>query len=85
LDLIRFIYEHLGEDVKLQSEIQAEMTIRIPLKYSSKFSEFFELFDQSLEQLGVLNYGISISTLEEVFLTIGHLDDPVDKSIKNLN
>ena len=61
------------------------MTIRIPLKYSSKFSEFFELFDQSLEQLGVLNYGISISTLEEVFLTIGHLDDPVDKSIKNLN
>jgi hypothetical protein len=29
-----------------------------------------------LETLKITSYGISISTLEEVFLKVGHLDDP---------
>jgi hypothetical protein len=28
-----------------------------------------------LKQLGIESYGIGISTLEEVFLKVGHLDD----------
>ena len=50
------------------------MTIQIPEEYSSKFSQFFQLFDGSLESLGVQSYGISISTLEEVFLKVGKID-----------
>lgn len=73
--------------MELSSEIQSEMTIKIPQSYSSKFANFFEKFDSSLGELNIQSYGISISTLEEVFLRIGHLEDPtgikVDKDVSN--
>lgn len=47
----------------------------IPNEYASKFSHFFEGFDSSLKQLGISSYGISLSTLEEVFLKVGKLDE----------
>jgi len=52
------------------------MTIQIPIEYAPMFAEFFKSFDEDLESLKVISYGISISTLEEVFLKVGHLDDP---------
>ena len=52
------------------------MTIQIPIEYAAKFGEFFKKLDQDLNSLKITSYGISISTLEEVFLKVGHLDDP---------
>jgi ATP-binding cassette, subfamily A (ABC1), member 3 len=52
------------------------MTIQIPIEYASMFADFFKKFDEDLESLKIISYGISISTLEEVFLKVGHLDDP---------
>jgi hypothetical protein len=53
------------------------MTVQIPHKYDNKFAKFFERFDQDLSKLQIRSYGISITTLEEVFLKVGHLDDPL--------
>lgn len=33
--------------------------------------------DKNLSSLNIKSYGISVSTLEEIFLKIGHLDDPL--------
>ena len=41
------------------------------MEYSHKFKSFFHDFDQRLDELGVQSYGISITTLEEVFLAVG--------------
>lgn len=35
-----------------------------------KFKEFFSTFDNEYEALGIDSYGISITTLEEVFINI---------------
>jgi len=51
------------------------MTLTIPNTYSEKFVEFFAAFDSELDTLGIQSYGITISTLEEVFLKVGNLDD----------
>lgn len=51
------------------------MTLTIPNSYSHKFLEFFQGFDEKLDELGIQSYGITISTLEEVFLKVGNLDD----------
>ncbi len=59
----------------MTSEIQNEITIKIPEIYSSKFTDFFADFDTKLALLKVRNYGISISSLEEVFMKIGSLTD----------
>lgn len=49
--------------------------MKIPHEYDNKFAKFFERFDQDLTKLQIRSYGISITTLEEVFLKVGHLDD----------
>lgn len=53
------------------SEIAREITFQIPVEYSPNFKQFFHDFDINLEKLGVASYGISITTLEEVFLAVG--------------
>jgi len=60
------------------SEIQTEVTIQIPDGESEKFKKFFDDFDKSLDSLEVLSYGVSLATLEDVFLRIGHSVDPMN-------
>jgi len=48
-----------------------------------KFAQFFDKFDQNLEKLNIRSYGVSITTLEEVFLKVGHLDDPLKADVVN--
>ena len=50
--------------------------MQIPKAYTDKFRDFFTIFDESLQELGIISYGMSVTTLEQVFLEIGHLDDP---------
>lgn len=74
--------EHLGE-VKCLSEVSSEITYQIPTALSAKFKDFFQNFDVSLDRLGIRSYGISVTTLEEVFLRVGHGDDSEeDKKLK---
>ena len=51
---------------------------------SAKFKDFFDEFDRSLEDLGLRSYGISVTTLEEVFLRVGHPDNLGDEKPESL-
>lgn len=77
--LMPFMKHHLGPNCARQSEIQNEMTCKIPGLYAPKFSSFFEQLDKELLALGLRSYGISQTTLEEVFMKVGHLPDPTSK------
>lgn len=66
-----YLENHLGEDCVKLSEIAREITFQIPVEYSPQFKKFFHDFDTNLDKLGVASYGISITTLEEVFLAVG--------------
>ena len=52
------------------------MSITIPAEYSPSFRKFFVKFDKNLDKLNIRSYGVQITTLEQVFLKIGHLTDP---------
>lgn len=54
------------------SEVSSEIIFQIPKHLSGKFKGFFEEFDKSLDAIGIESYGVSVTTLEEVFLRIGH-------------
>jgi len=47
---------------------------------SHKFKNFFDQFDLDLDELGIRSYGISVTTLEEVFLQVGA--ETADSSIE---
>lgn len=66
-----YLKSHLGADVSMLSEVSSEMTFQIPTHLSVKFKEFFESFDSKLKDLKIESYGISVTTLEEVFLSVG--------------
>ena len=64
--------------VKL-TEIQGEMTVQIPREYTDLFKDFFTNFDEDLDVLDIQSYGMSVTTLEQVFLEIGHDPNPKPK------
>lgn len=61
----------LGSEIRKLSEIAREITFQIPVSASPKFRTFFTEFDTKMFSLGAVGYGISITTLEEVFLAVG--------------
>ena len=48
--------------------------MQIPKEYSGQFKQFFETFDNNLKSLKLLGYGVSVTTLEDVFMKVGHMD-----------
>ena len=55
------------------------MTIQIPREYTILFKDFFTDFDFDLGLLDIQTYGISVTTLEQVFLEIGNDPNPRPK------
>ena len=52
------------------SETRKEVNYVIPRSQTTNFKAFFEAFDKRLDEFNVKNYGVSMATLEEVFLKI---------------
>ena len=78
----KYLQANLGPEVKFMSEVSSEITFQIPNAYSSQFKIFFEKFDNDLDSVDIRSYGISVTTLEEVFLKVGHgeTEDAVSKT-----
>ena len=49
----------------------------MPTECSGKFKQFFSDFDSKLDELQIAGYGISVTSLEEVFLRVGAEDQQV--------
>ncbi|CAG9334832.1 unnamed protein product [Blepharisma stoltei] len=69
-----FIRAYIPE-ASIMSDVHAEISFQIPNSSSSKFTEFFTALDQQLKSLQLRSYGVSVTTLEEVFLRVARGDD----------
>ena len=76
--VLPYCHFRLGTKVQKLSEIQTEITLQIPNEYSNKFKEFFTQFDSDLARLEIVAYGMTVTTLEDVFMKVGHLSDPME-------
>jgi ATP-binding cassette subfamily A (ABC1) protein 1 len=63
------VHEHVP-DAQLLSDVGAEISFQLPYEDSHKFAEFFDEIEAKKTELGVLSYGISITTMEEVFIKV---------------
>lgn len=50
----------------------------MPKEAASQFAEFFAHLDANKDAIGIESYGISLTTLEEVFLRIG-LEEKIER------
>lgn len=54
------------------TDVGAELTVQLPFASSHNFQSMFEYFDGNLDNLGIRSYGVSVTTLEEVFIKVQH-------------
>lgn len=68
------------------SEISAEVSYLLPFSESPRFEKLFTDIEKNFSQLGITSFGISATTMEEVFLKVGEgaedeEDIPTDKAL----
>ena len=61
-------------EAALLSDVSAEIAFQLPISAAPKFKDLFEGLDSRLKDFNIQTYGISITTLEEVFLKIAEGD-----------
>lgn len=61
-------------DAKVLSDAGKELSFQLPFSASPSFGKMFTEFDGNLARLNLRSYGISVTTLEEVFIRISQLD-----------
>ena len=57
---------------KLIRHVSGEMAFSLPYSSTALFASFFDELNGRQPQLGIASYGLSMSTLEEVFLRLQH-------------
>lgn len=62
------------------SDVAGEVSFQLPLGESSKFPDMFDALDAKKGQWGINSYGVSVTTLEEVFLKVGQESDVASAS-----
>ncbi|EWS72165.1 ABC transporter family protein (macronuclear) [Tetrahymena thermophila SB210] len=72
--IIQFINHHFPES-SLISDYSAEIAFQIPYKYIPQFEQMFNEIERLKHQLQIRSYGVSITTLEEVFLKVASMND----------
>lgn len=73
-EILKILQEY-APDVSIESDEQAEVTFILSEEYLDMFSEIFKHLEEHADSLGIDSFGCSITTLEEVFLKVGLIDD----------
>ncbi|CAM9094590.1 unnamed protein product, partial [Laminaria digitata] len=71
-DLLQALVLEFVPEAIIVSSVGKERNYRLPFTSASKFGNMFREMDARKEELGVAGYGVSVTTLEEVFLRVGH-------------
>jgi len=82
-ELIDLVSSHVPL-YKLLSNVGAEITFQLPQNTSQAFPNLLSEMDNALNDLGVETYGLSVTTLEEVFIQVaqGVFDEEVKEEIR---
>ena len=65
--LTNMIISYIPE-AALESHVAAELSYVLPKEYCHKFEELFQKLEEDKVELGISSFGVSVTTLEEVFL-----------------
>lgn len=70
--LTRYVQSHISEAHMLEQEgMENQVVYALPFHAVKKFGPFFTDLERDLSKHGVTNFGVNITSLEDVFLTVG--------------
>lgn len=73
-------------DIQVDTDIGSELSYVLNEQYSSVFRSIFADIERNIENLGITSYGVSLTTMEDVFLKVGsdsNLTDDVHTKLRN--
>ena len=70
-DILAFLKRYVPS-ASIATSVAAELSVRLPLASSSAFPQMLADLDANLGALGVASYGISVTSIEDVFLRIAN-------------
>ncbi|KAF1325903.1 Abc transporter a family member 1, partial [Globisporangium splendens] len=76
--VIDFVTRHVPS-CSVLSNVGTEVAFQLPLSASASFAEMFKDLDKNLQHLALLSYGISVTTMEEVFIKVAEAADDDDE------
>lgn len=62
------------KEASLLTNVGTEMSFQLPIAGASKFGPMFDGLDEKVEEKVISSYGVSLTTLEEVFLLVARGD-----------
>ncbi|XP_044088738.1 phospholipid-transporting ATPase ABCA3-like [Neovison vison] len=73
-EIIKVIDQHIPE-ARLESDVAAELSFILPKKYTHRFKDLLTDLENRQKELGISSFGVSITTMEEVFLRVIRKDE----------
>ncbi|XP_021491365.1 phospholipid-transporting ATPase ABCA3-like [Meriones unguiculatus] len=60
---------------KMETNVAAELSFILPKEYTHSFEELFTVLEERQEELGISGFGVSVTTMDEVFFKVSNLED----------
>ncbi|XP_072607394.1 phospholipid-transporting ATPase ABCA3-like [Vulpes vulpes] len=67
--ITQLVEQHVP-DARLETNVAAELSFILPKKHTDRFTGLLTDLEKSQEKLGIGSFGVSITTMEEVFLKV---------------
>eukprot|EP00931_Biecheleriopsis_adriatica_P026503 TRINITY_DN16131_c0_g1_i3.p1 TRINITY_DN16131_c0_g1~~TRINITY_DN16131_c0_g1_i3.p1 ORF type:complete len:1463 (-),score=263.39 TRINITY_DN16131_c0_g1_i3:88-4389(-) len=68
--IVELVRNSCGPQATIMSAVGRELLVQIPFSSAHRFSELFPTLDANLQAFGIESYGMSVTSLEEVFLKV---------------
>jgi len=81
--VIGTITDHVA-DAKVLTNVGTELTVQLPFTNAAGFQSLFELLDDTKTEMGIVSYGMSVTTLEEVFLKVASGTTTVNTAVEGM-
>uniref|UniRef100_A0A8W4F9G4 ATP binding cassette subfamily A member 14 n=1 Tax=Sus scrofa TaxID=9823 RepID=A0A8W4F9G4_PIG len=80
-EITQLIHHHVPEAI-LENNVAAELSFILPKEYTHRFKDLFADLEDRREELGIASFGISITTLEEVFFRVSREENLASQTLK---
>ncbi|XP_022217622.2 LOW QUALITY PROTEIN: phospholipid-transporting ATPase ABCA3 [Drosophila obscura] len=71
-EVTQLLHKHLPA-IQLESEFGSEIAYLLPSKHSKKYPDLLSALEQQSNALKLDGYGVSVTTLEDVFMQVSHI------------
>ncbi|KAL6049105.1 hypothetical protein STEG23_021649, partial [Scotinomys teguina] len=73
-EISKLIHDYASTAI-LKTNVGNELSFILPQEYTQKFEALFTALEENQGRLGISSFGISVTTMEDVFLRVSHTED----------